>query len=160
MKKWVLSRHDSMDEISRLESSLSVSLSLPRSSQATCVEPAEGVVFILLDGGLVFVRSGGAYFPFLGSQQSLSLFPSATVDIGAVKFLLNGADVMRPGVKRFDMWGGTGRLVVVKEEKKGRAVAVGSSLVTSEEMGSMSRGPCLRNVHHLGDRYWELFKQV
>jgi PUA domain protein len=160
MKKWVLSRHDSMEEISRLESSLSVSLSLPRSSQATCVEPADGVVFILLDGGLVFVRTGGVYFPFLGSRQSLSLFPSATVDVGAVKFLLNGADVMRPGVKRFDMWGERGRLVVVKEEEKGRAVAVGSSLVSSSEMESMSKGPCLKNIHHVGDRYWELYKQV
>jgi len=67
---------------------------------------------------------------------------------------------MRPGVKRFDMWGERGRLVVVKEEEKGRAVAVGSSLVSSSEMESMSKGPCLKNIHHVGDRYWELYKQV
>jgi PUA domain protein len=159
LKKWVLSRRDSLDIIGSIESSLGVKLDLPKSAHASCEEPEEGVVFIRLDS-MVFVKAGGTIVPFLASPAALSLFASATVDEGAISFLLNGADVMRPGMKTFDSWGDSGRTVVVKEEKKGRAIAVAVSLVSSQEASGMTRGACLKNLHHVGDRYWNLFKKV
>jgi PUA domain protein len=145
--------------IGSIESSLGVKLDLSKSAQASCEEPEEGVIFIHLDS-MVFVKAGATLIPFLGSPAALSLFPFATVDEGAIRFLLNGADVMRPGVKAFDKWGDTGRTVVVKEEKKGRAIAVAASLVSSQEASGMTKGACLKNLHHVGDRYWNLFKKV
>lgn len=159
MKKWVLSRHDSAEMIQRIESSLGVSLKLSRSEHAECEEPAEGVVFVHLDE-LTFVQQADQFIPFLGSPSALALLPSATVDEGAIKFMLNGADVMRPGIRSLEPWGAAGKTVVVKEEKKGRAIAIGRSVVSSEEAQSMSKGVCLKNVHHVGDRYWDLYKQV
>jgi PUA domain protein len=159
LKKWVLSKRDSLEMIGKIQSSLRVALDLPRSAQAQCEEPEDGVTFIHFDR-IVFVKTGEEFVPFLGSPEALALFPSATVDEGAIKFLLNGADVMRPGVRALDQWGGTGKTVVVKEEKKGRAIAVGLSTVTSEEAKTMSKGICLKNLHHVGDRYWNLFKKM
>lgn len=159
MKKWVLSRRDSLEMTEKIESSLGVKLDLSRSSQANCEEPEEGVVFVHF-GGIIFVETGDSFFPFLGSADALALFPSVMVDEGAIRFLLNGADVMRPGIRKFDPWGDKGMTVVVKEEKKGRAIAVSSSLVSSGEAGRMSKGACLKNLHHVGDRYWNLFKTL
>ena len=159
MKKWVLSRHDSVESIASIESTLGVRLGLPRSAQAKCEEPEDGVVFVHFDD-MVFVRTADSTFPFLGSPEALGLFPSATVDEGAIKFMLNGADVMRPGVKSLDQWGGAGRTVVIKEEKRGRAIAVGASTVGSAEAQSMTKGVCVKNLHHVGDRYWNLYKMV
>ena len=159
MKKWVLSRRDSTEMISRIESSLALSLDLPKSAQAQCSEPEEGVVFVELDG-FEFVQSGNAFFPFLGSPATLALFPAAVVDEGAIRFLLNGADVMRPGIRRLDDWGAAGRTVVVKEEKKGRAIAVGTSMVPSAEAQGMAKGGCIRNLHHVGDRFWNLHRSL
>ncbi len=159
MKKWVLSRRDSVEMISKIESALGLSLNLPKSAQAKCAEPEEGAVFVELDG-YEFVKSGDSFFPYLGSQATLALFASATVDEGAIKFMLNGADVMRPGIRKFDDWGGAGKMVVVREEKKGRAIAVGPSLVGSSEAQGMSKGGCIKNVHHVGDRYWTLHKAL
>jgi len=159
LKKWVLSRRDSLEMIDAVESSLGVGLQLSRSAQASCEEPEEGVVFVHL-GEKVFVKTGDSFVPFLGSAEALSMFPSATVDAGAIKFLLNGADVMRPGVRKLDDWGGKGRTVVIREEQKGRAIAVGTSTVTSGEAQAMTKGVCLKNVHHVGDRYWALYKTV
>jgi len=159
LKKWVLSRRDSAEMISKIEELLGLSLALPKSAQARCVEPEEGAVFILLDG-FEFVQAGGTYFPYLGSQATIALFPQAFVDEGAIRFLLNGADVMRPGIRRFDDWGSPGKMVIVREEKKGRAIAVGPSMVGSSEVQGMSKGGCLRNVHHVGDKYWNLHKSV
>jgi len=159
LKKWVLSRRDSGEMVSRVESSLGVELNLGRSAQARCAEPEEGVVFVALDG-YEFVKAGEGFIPFLGSPATTALFPSATVDEGAIRFMLNGADVMRPGVRAFDDWGPAGRMVVVKEEKKGRPIAVGPSLVGSSEARGMSKGGCIKNLHHVGDRYWNLHKEV
>lgn len=159
MKKWVLSRRDSAELISRIEASLGLSLGLPKSAQAQCSEPEEGMVFIGLDG-LEFIQSGESFFPFLGSQQALELFPTAVVDEGAIRFLLNGADVMRPGIRRLDDWGPSGKLVVIREEKKGRAIAVGPSTVPSSEAQEMTKGGCVRNAHHVGDKYWSAHKSL
>jgi PUA domain protein len=159
LKKWVLSHRDSTDMISKVESSLGLSLNLPKSAQAQCAEPEDGVVFVTLDG-FEFIQSGESFLPFLGSASTVALFPSAIVDEGAIRFLLNGADVMRPGIRRLDDWGGEGRMVVVKEEKKGRSIAVGTSIVPSSEAQGMAKGGCIKNLHHVGDRFWNLHKSL
>lgn len=159
MKKWVLSRRDSGEMLDRIETSVGVSLGLGRSAQARCGEPADGVVFVNFDG-MTFIQAGSDFLPFIGSSEALGLFPSATVDEGAIKFMLNGADVMRPGIVGFDQWGAQGKIVVIKEGKKGRAIAVGRSTVASSEAQTMSKGVCLKNLHHVGDKFWTLHKQV
>ena len=159
MKKWVLSHRDSTDMISKIETALGLSMNLPKSAQAQCAEPEEGVVFIGLDG-FEFVQLGDGFFPFLGSSATVGLFPAAVVDEGAIRFLLNGADVMRPGIRKLDDWGAAGKMVVVREEKKGRAVAVGPSLVASAEAQGMTKGGCIKNSHHVGDRYWNLHRAL
>ncbi|MDG6985914.1 MAG: hypothetical protein JRM73_04115 [Nitrososphaerota archaeon] len=159
MKKWVLSRRDSIEIIQKLESSLGLTLNLPKSAQAKCAEPEEGVVFVNLEA-LEFIQVGDVFIPYLGSPDTLALFPSAVVDEGAIRFLLNGADVMRPGIRTLEDWGAAGRLVVVKEEKKGRAIAVGASMVSGAEAATMSKGGCIKNAHHVGDRYWNAHKAI
>ena len=154
-----MSRRDSTDMISKIETSLGLSLDLPKSAQAQCTEPEDGVVFVVLEG-FEFVQSGEAFFPFLGSPGTLALFPTAMVDEGAIKFLLNGADVMRPGIKKLDDWGAAGKMVVVREEKKGRAIAVGTSMVSSGDAQGMTKGGCIKNLHRVGDRFWNLHKSL
>ena len=145
--------------IGRMESALGLGLNLQKSAQAQCAEPEPGVVFVILNG-YEFVQTGENFFPFLGSQETLTRFPQAFVDEGAIKFLLNGADVMRPGIRKFDDWGGGGKIVVVREEKKGRAIALGPASVASSEAMSMTKGSCIKNLHHLGDKYWNLHKAL
>ena len=145
--------------IARIEGALGKGLSLPKSAQVDCAEPEEGVVFVRLDG-FELIQSKGKLIPFLGSKETLALLPGAVVDEGAIRFLLNGADVMRPGVRRMDDWGEPGKLVVVREEKKERAIVVGLSTVSGTEALAMTKGSCVKNLHHVGDRYWELHKKV
>jgi PUA domain protein len=159
MKRWVLSRRDSAEMIQKIESALGLSLGLPKSAQAQCAEPEEGTVFVVLDR-YEFVQSGDSLFPFVGSPGTLSLFPGVVVDEGAIKFLINGADVMRPGIRKLDDWGEAGRTVVVREEKKGRSIAVGRATVPSSEAQGMTKGSCIKNLHHVGDRYWNLHKTL
>ena len=96
----------------------------------------------------------------VGSADAVGLFPSVSIDEGAVKYIIKGADVMRPGISKYDEWGEAGKLVVVREDKKGRAAAVGRTVVSSTEMAALKKGNCIRNLHHAGDRFWDAHKTI
>jgi PUA-domain protein len=160
LRRHVVSKHESRDLIEKLQNGSGIGLELSRSAQVEVIEPEEGVRFVLVDGKFTFVEVEGEYVPFVGSQELLDRLPSVRVDDGAVKHILNGADVMRPGIVKYDEWGGAGRLVVIRDEKKGRRLAVGRSVVSSSEVSTMSKGDCVKNLHRAGDRYWASHKMI
>ena len=58
---------------------------------------------ILIGDNIVAVGScpNHAIIPHLSQENILRYFPHITVDMGAVKFVCNGADIMRPGIVDF-----------------------------------------------------------
>ena len=89
----------------------------------------------------------------------LESFPSVTVDMGAVKFMCNGANVMRPGIKNHSEFL-KDDIVCVIEESQHKYLAVGKSLVNSSDMKDMSKGEVIRNLHYISDKYWEISKTI
>jgi PUA domain protein len=86
--------------------------------------------------------------------KSLPPYPKVVVDAGAVKPIINGADVMRPGIKEFLGDFGKDDVVFVTDEK-GRVIAVAVALYSRQEMEQMQKGKVLINLHHLGDKIWQ-----
>ena len=160
MKRHFASKHDSREYIEKVQQSCGLVLDVPRSAQVEIVEPDDGVRFLVVDGRFTFVESEGAVLPFIGSRALTVLLPSVYIDDGAVKYILKGADVMRPGISKFDDWGGKEKLVVIRDAGKERGLAVGRSLVASSEMAALSKGNCVKNLHHAGDRIWESYKKT
>jgi len=157
-----VSKHDSRDLIAEIERSSGIILDVPRSAQVEILEPDEESKFVIIDGRFTFVSGGegSGYLPFVGSPEAVGLFPSVTIDQGAVKYIIKGADVMRPGISKYDDWGEAGKLVVVREDKKGRAAAVGRTAVASSEMAELKKGNCVKNLHHAGDKFWNAYKKI
>jgi len=160
LKRQVASKHDSRDYIERVQSSSGMKLDMSRSAQVEIVEPGPGFRFLLIDDKYTFVEKDGSLIPFVGSQPTLALLPSAYIDEGAIKYILKGADVMRPGIVRYDQWGGRDALVVVRDDKKGRGLAIGRTTVPNEEMAGMTKGVSIKNLHHAGDGFWESYKLI
>lgn len=77
-----------------------------------------------------------------------------TVDMGAVKFIYNGADVMGPGIVGADPCIAPGDLVWVRDEKNLVPLAVGQALISGPEMASKPKGKAVRSIHHVGDKLW------
>ena len=121
MKRQVVSKHDSRELIAEIERSTGIHLEVPRSAQVEILEPDEESKFVIIDGRFTFVSGGpgGGYLPFVGSADAVGLFPSVTIDEGAVKYIIKGADVMRPGISKYDDWGDAGKLVVVQGGQEG-----------------------------------------
>jgi len=73
-----------------------------------------------------------------------------TVDDGAVSFVSDGADVMRPGIVDADDSIPSGDLVAIAEESHGKVLAIGRALVDGDEMLGDS-GKVVESIHHVGD---------
>jgi len=78
------------------------------------------------------------------------------VDEGAVKFITNGADVMRPGIVELRGSFKKDDIVLIFSEKLVFPIAVGIALYDSNEIMEMKRGKVIKNVHHLGDDLFRL----
>jgi len=79
-----------------------------------------------------------------------------TVDMGAVRFVYNGADVMAPGIVDADPGIKPGDLVWVRDERNRRPLAIGEALMAGPEMVASEKGKAVRTIHHVGDALWKL----
>lgn len=79
-----------------------------------------------------------------------------TVDMGAVRYVANGADVMGPGIIDGDRDIKEGQTVWVREEKYSKPLAIGKSLVDGSLFGRKSPGKHVQSLFHVGDRVWKL----
>jgi PUA domain protein len=79
-----------------------------------------------------------------------------TVDMGAVKFVNNGADVMAPGIVEADPAIQPGDLVWVRDERNKIPLAVGEALIPGAQMARGPKGKAVKSLHHVGDPLWEL----
>ena len=99
------------------------------------------------------------YLPFLSENSTLKKFPYVQVDMGAVKFMCNGANLMRPGIKKFSEFS-KDDIVCIVEESQNKFLAVGKSEVDSSELEDMERGEDLKNLHYISDKSWEISKTL
>ena len=107
---------------------------------------------------LVEFRGGELYVPALTDSNAISRIKGyVVVDEGAVRYVVNGANVMRPGVVEYSSFS-EGSLVVVKEPVYKRVIAVGYSMVDSSELEGLERGAVVKNVHYLRDPAWNALK--
>ena len=83
---------------------------------------------------------------------------SVTVDKGAIRFVANGADIMRPGITVIDSTIQKGDIIKIQEEIHGRALAVGQAMYDAVEMQSMTKGKVIKNIHTVNDPIWEFSK--
>lgn len=97
--------------------------------------------------------------PHLTQHDLLNHFASVQVDMNAVKFVCNGANIMRPGITDFTTFKES-EIVLVKDQTHKKELAVCISLVDDVTGRKMERGVVLNNIHHIGDIYWETKKTI
>ncbi len=74
-----------------------------------------------------------------------------TVDMGAVKHVLNGADIFAAGIVDADSNIKEGNCVYVRDNKYNKPIAVGIALLNGPEMITEKRGKAVKNIHYYGD---------
>ena len=123
------------------------------------VHEISGDAQIIVGNGIKILKINDEYVPFLSETQTLEKFPYVMVDMGAVKFMCKGANVMRPGIKKYSEFQKDG-VVCIIEESHHKFLAVGKTLVSSEEMENMEKGEVIKNLHYISDKFWEIGKTL
>ncbi len=111
---------------------------------------------VMVDGEPLILVWEGTYFPTVrGALKMESRRRRVVVDIGAVPYVTNGAHIMGPGIVEVDAGINVDDLVIITEERHGKALAIGKALVPGDRM-PRREGRAVLNIHHVGDRLWEL----
>jgi PUA domain protein len=154
----VKSRHHlRSDEVRDLESRLADHLGVSLDGDAYEFVELEDTAFdlVLVDGDpdVVYV-DGDPILTVGGANRHPPESRVVTVDAGAVSFVSDGADVMRPGIVEADDDIERGDLVVVAEETHGKVLAVGRALESGTNMVG-EQGKVVESIHHVGDDLYE-----
>ncbi|CAM9483864.1 unnamed protein product [Chrysoparadoxa australica] len=110
---------------------------------------------------MFFQERDGPIFPTLRLlHQYPYLMTKMQVDKGAIRFVMNGSHIMCPG---FTSPGGAmeepveaGAPVAVMAEGKGHALAVGTTMLSREDIREKNNGVAVESIHYLGDGLWDL----
>ena len=110
---------------------------------------------VLVDGEpLIWYPDGEPFVTVNGANRAEPERHVVTVDAGAISFVSDGADVMRPGIVEADEDIAEGDLVVISEETHGKALAIGRALTDGENMVG-EQGKVVESLHHVGDDLFE-----
>jgi PUA-domain protein len=154
----VKSRHHlRSDEIDEIQTALSERLGVSLDGDAfELVELADSEFdLVLVDGDPdVLYVDGDPFVTVRGANAHPPETGVVTVDAGAVSFVSDGADVMRPGITEADDGISAGDLVPIAEESHGKVLAIGRASVDGTEMSGDS-GKVVESVHHVGDDLYE-----
>ena len=84
---------------------------------------------------------------------------TVVVDKGAIRFVTNGADIMRPGITKIDPLIKKCDIVVIVDENHNRALAIGKSMFDAKQMEDTSSGKVIKNLHTIQDDVWAFEKE-
>jgi PUA domain protein len=116
------------------------------------VETTEGLYYV--NGAKNFAKADETMIPTLNFLITKQVLPAMVVDMGAVRFVTSGADVMRPGIRTIPAGLQAGDIVCIVDEKHGKPLAVGKMLLDSTAAQGTTTGKIVRNLHWVGDKIW------
>ncbi|HXV66997.1 MAG TPA: PUA domain-containing protein [Nitrosopumilaceae archaeon] len=156
MKSNLISKSETAEVIKEISSQWKIDLPKIKNLKFHYLEDD---ILIITGTGLKAIKIKNIYIPFLSETEILKKFPYVMVDMGAVKFMCNGANVMRPGITKYSQFE-KDQLVCIIEESQQKFLAIGQSCVPSSELESLSKGEIVKNMHYISDKYWESGKLI
>ena len=82
------------------------------------------------------------------------------VDMGAIKFVTNGADVMAPGIIDADKNIDENDQVWICDEVHRKPLAIGIANMTGEQMIAENKGKAVKTIHYVGDYLWKIINSM
>ena len=156
MKSNLISKSETSKILEQIKSQWKIEL--PKQKNIKTHEVDEKGV-IITGNGITAVKIGDDILPFLDDIPILEKFPYVTVDMGAIKFVCKGANVMRPGITKFSDFE-SGEIVCVIEESQKKFLAVGKAKISSRELDETNNGEVIKNMHYISDNFWESKKEI
>jgi len=116
-------------------------------------------IYLINDKPLL-AKAGDNIFPTLVFSEFLLSSPKVFIDMGAVPYVCNGANVMAPGIVRIEGEFRKGDFVLVVDEKHGKPLAVGETVYDVDAAKKVTHGIIVKNIHFVGDKIWNFIKTL
>ena len=91
----------------------------------------EKILIVNKEPILIINEKIGSYLPYITGLDKFIFCPYVIVDMGAVQYIVNGAQVMMPGIIEKQQFQ-KGEFVQIKEEKYLKTLAVGEAIGSSD----------------------------
>jgi PUA domain protein len=121
---------------------------------------AEFAEIYLINSKPALIKSGESVFPTLVFDEFLCSSPKVVINMDAVPHVCNGANIMAPGIIRYEGEIKEGDFVLVVDEKHGKPIAIGEILYDKDAAKKVTHGVVVRNVHFVGDKIWNFIKTL
>ena len=156
-----LSKSEAKELIARIEKNFQLERPLHHKSKWEIMQISKDVSLYLVDDKPLMISMDDRLIPFLTAVINGDVkLPKIVVDMGAVKHIANGADIMAPGIVRIEGDFAKDDLVVVVDERHGKPLCVGMALMSKSEIEGLKRGKVIRNLHYVGDKIWSKLKEM
>jgi len=145
-------------EVRALAEELLVKTGIPIFKVGDTVDVAESPEYevIIVENQIIgFIQDGKAFLTIRGLLKYPVTKSFVTVDMGAIKFVINGADVMGPGIVDADGDIQIGDFVWARDEKNKKPLAVGRALTSGIEMKEKKSGKAIKSILFVGDKLWK-----
>lgn len=150
LKGEILKQYDS-DFISQI---------FPKKCNVELILTEKGDTLYAVNNVLTLWKSKEGFIPVLTLLLDNKVdLKSIIVDRGAIRYVTNGADVMRPGITKIDPLIKKGDIVRIADETHNRALAVGKALFDAHAIEAKSSGKVIKNLHTIQDNVWKFEKE-
>jgi len=127
------------------------------SKQIEFVSTSGTIQIYLIDKKPLVLEREGRLFPTLvGALERPFPQRRVTIDMGAIPYVINGADIMRPGVVQVTDDVCKDRPVQIVDETHGKPLALGIALYDATDLRSCTSGKVIKTFHYIGDDLWNL----
>lgn len=157
MKLRTLSKSDIKNLNSELEAKYDTSF-FTKKDKVQEMENEDKLLVIQVNDKPMFFQYENSWIPTIHTLLKNNFLKKITVDMGSIKFICNGADILRPGIVDISDNIKENQLISIIDEKNKVPIAIGSTIYNSEELKNMEKGKVIKNVHYIGDSIWNSTK--
>ncbi len=144
-------------ELNRDQNLERLSISFNKGDEIYIVSDNAYPEIIIKDRKAILFKYDNAWVPSLhlivSNRSAYEVLPKIAVNDGAVAFVLNGANIMRPGIVDWTEFS-KDDVVLILNKNKG-ILAVGKAIISSEDMRNLSRGVAVKNLHYVNDKIFK-----
>jgi PUA-domain protein len=156
-KRHILRRGDATSVYERLSGEIGGSAALFHAEQPEILETNGEIIIYLVERKPYLVAFDGFVFPTLKGAVERP-FPErrVVVDMGAVPYVIKGADIMRPGVISCAPDVKAGHPVQIVDERHGKPLGIGIAVMDAADLMAQTGGKVVKSRFHVGDELWNL----
>jgi PUA-domain protein len=145
-KRHSIRKSQGQDLLARLAEQIGPSAKLFHADMIEVLETNADVSLFLVNKKPLLMDTGVWVFPTLkGAVQCPFPERRVAVDAGAIPYVINGADIMRPGI-----------VSVTDDVKAGCPVQIVDERFDAPDIRASTAGKMVKKFHHVGDEIWNL----